>query len=278
MADHLEMTKTTPKDFIYATLGGLFAPGLAIFLIVMLFLGIQGGMGQPDAAPLSDKAVRERIRPFGQSLAVDPNAPKVERTGEQVYNEVCAGCHASGALGSPKFKEAAAWSKRNSQGYEVLLTHALKGFNKMPARGGDPDLSDLEVARGVVYMTNAAGARFEAFLKKEPEPTAADLARGKAVYAENCAGCHDTGVTGAQKLTDAKAWAPLIKEGKEYLYNAAINGSFGGPAKGGNEKLSDADTRVAVDYMVAEARAAIEAAARQPVKQAAKPATQPAGK
>jgi cytochrome c5 len=270
MADHLEMTKTTPKDFLYATLGGLFAPGLAIFLIVMLFLGIQGGMGQPDAAPLADRAVRERIQPFGQSLAIDPNAPKVERTGEQVYNEVCAGCHASGALGSPKFKEKADWGKRISSGYETLLDHALKGFNKMPARGGDPDLTDLEVARGIVYMANAAGANFQPILKKEPEPTAADLARGKAVYAENCAGCHDTGVTGAQKLSDAKAWAPLIKEGKEYLYNAAIKGSFGGPAKGGNEKLSDADTRVAVDYMVAEAKAAIDAAAKQPAKRAAK--------
>jgi hypothetical protein len=47
---------------------------------------------------------------------------------------------------------------------------------------------------------------------------------------------------------------PLIKEGKDYLYNAAINGSFGGPAKGGNLKLSDADTRLAVDYMVDQAK------------------------
>jgi cytochrome c5 len=214
--------------------------------------------------------VRERIQPFGKSLAIDPNAPRVERTGEQVYNEVCSGCHDSGALGSPKFKEKADWGKRIGSGYETLLTHALKGINKMPPRGGDPDLSDLEVARGVVYMANAAGARFEATLKKEPEPSAADLARGKAVYAENCASCHDSGVTGAQKLNDAKAWAALIKEGKEYLYNAAIKGSFGGPAKGGNEKLSDADTRVAVDYMVAEAKVAIEAAAKQSPKQAAK--------
>lgn len=271
MADHLEMTKTTPKDFIYATLGGLFAPGLAIFLIAMLVVGIQAGMGEPDAAPLSDKAVRERIQPFGQSVAVDPNVPRVERTGEQIYNEVCAGCHASGALGSPKHKEAGDWGKRIGQGYDTLLTHALKGFNKMPARGGDPDLTDLEVARGVVFMTNAAGAKFEATLKKEVEPSAADLARGKVVYAENCASCHDTGVTGAQKLTDAKAWAPLIKEGKEFLYHAAINGSFGGPAKGGNVKLSDADTRLAVDYMVAEAKAAIAAQAK-PVAKAAQAA------
>jgi len=254
MSDHIEMTKTTPKDFLLATLGGLFAPGLAIFLIVMLVLGVRAGMGTPDPTPLADKAVRERIKPFGVSVAVDPNAPRAERSGEAVYAEVCFGCHESGALGSPKFKEKAAWGKRIAQGYDTLLDHALKGFNKMPSRGGDPDLSDIEVARGIVHMANAAGANFQPILKKELEPSAADLVRGKGVYAENCASCHDTGVTGAQKLNDAKAWAPLLKEGKEYLYNAAINGSFGGPAKGGNVKLSDADTKVAVDYMVAEAK------------------------
>ena len=266
MSDHQQLTKTTPKDFIAATLGGLFAPGLTIFMIVMLFLGIQYNMGETDPAPLADKAVRERVQPFGVSLAVDPNVVKVEFTGEQVYNEVCAGCHASGALGSPKFKENADWGKRIGQGYETLLSHAIKGFNKMPARGGDPDLTDMEVARGVVYMTNAAGANFQAMLKKEVEPTAAELANGQSVYAENCASCHNTGMTGAQKLTDAQAWIPLIKEGKDYLYNAAINGSFGGPAKGGNLKLSDADTKLAVDYMVAQAKSAIDATSKAKAK------------
>lgn len=266
MSEHHQMTKTTPKDFLAATLGGLFAPGLTIFMLVMLFLGIQHNMGQSDPVPVAEKAVQARIQSFGHSLAVDPNVPKVEQTGEQVYNEICSGCHASGALGSPKFKEKADWGKRISQRYETLLDHALKGFNKMPARGGDPDLSDMEVARGVVYMANAAGANFQPVLKKEVEPSAADLARGKSVYADNCASCHDTGVTGAQKLTDAKAWTPLLKEGKDFLYNAAINGSFGGPAKGGNVKLSDADTRLAVDYMVAEAKMAIATSAKAPVK------------
>jgi hypothetical protein len=41
MSDLHQMTKTTPKDFLTATLGGLFAPGLTIFMIVMLFLGVQ---------------------------------------------------------------------------------------------------------------------------------------------------------------------------------------------------------------------------------------------
>lgn len=264
MSDHIEMTKTTPKDFLLATLGGLFAPGLAIFLIVMLVVGVQSRMGQPDPAPLDDKAVRERIQAFGVSHAVDPNAPRVDRTGEQVYNDVCAGCHGNGALGSPKFKDKAAWGSRNGKGFDTLVDHAINGFNKMPARGGEPDLSDLEVMRGIVYMTNAAGANFVAAPKKEPEPTAAGLAHGKAVYAENCAYCHDAGVTGAQKLGDATAWEPLLKGGKAALYEAAIKGTLGNPAKGGNDKLSDADTRDAVDYMVEQAKAA------KPAKTAAK--------
>lgn len=260
MADQQQMTKTTLKDFIYATLGGLLAPGVAIFLIAMLVVGIQANFGESDAAPVADKIVRDRIQPFGQSLAVDPHAPKIERTGDQVYLAVCASCHDSGALGAPRHQEPGDWGKRLAQGYDTLLTHALNGLNSMPARGGDPELSDLEVARSVVYMTNQVGARFEAVLKKAPEPTAAELARGKLVYAANCAHCHDTGLTGAQKLDDVQAWRGLLQLGKDYLYDAAINGSFGGPARGGNVHLSDADTRFAVDYMVDAAQAAIAAA------------------
>jgi len=259
MSDHHEMTKTTPKEFVFALLGGLFAPGLAIALIVVLALTIQGRQTDTEAADVSDKAVQARIQPFGTSVAIDPNVPKVEKTGEQVYNEVCASCHASGALGSPKYKDAGAWSGRIGQGYDTLLNHALKGFNKMPARGGEPDLTDLEVARGIVYMTNAAGGKFEAVLKRERVPTDAELVKGKAVYSANCAECHSTGLTGAQKLDDTVAWTALIKRGKDALYDAAIQGTAGGPAKGGNDKLSDADTRLAVDYMVAVAGEAITA-------------------
>lgn len=253
MADHHEMTPTTVMAFLAASLGGLAAPLLTIAMIVGLVFSIQAKQIDQDPTEMSDKATRERIQSIGVSLAVDPNKPHVDKTGEQVYNEICSSCHGSGALGSPKFKDAEAWSNRNSQGYETLLVHALKGFNKMPARGGEPDLTDLEVARGVVYMTNAAGAQFEAALKKDPDPSPEDLALGKVVYADNCASCHDSGLTGAQKLNDRAAWVGLIKQGKDALYHSAIFGSFGGPAKGGNDKLSDSDTRLAVDYMVSEA-------------------------
>ncbi|MCX7672314.1 MAG: c-type cytochrome [Thiobacillaceae bacterium] len=265
MAEHIEMKKTTPQEFVLALLGGLFAPLIAIILIIVYVMGIQDGHSQAQT-PADEQAVLERIRPIGVALAIDPKAPRVERTGEQVYNEVCAACHASGALGAPKYKDAAAWGKRIAQGYDTLLTHAIKGFHKMPARGGDPDLTDLEVARAMVYMTNAAGAKFEAVLKQEPQPSAEVLARGQAVYAQTCARCHDTGLTGAQRLSDVQAWQALIQQGKEYLYKAAIEGTLGGPPRGGDERLGDAEVKAAVDYMVEEAKKAIAAAT--PVKQA----------
>ena len=76
-------------------------------------------------------------------------------------------CHGTGAAGAPKFGDAAAWGPRIATGFDALLNSALKGKNAMPPQGGG-ETSDLEVARGVVYMANHAGAKFE-----EPKAPAA---------------------------------------------------------------------------------------------------------
>ncbi len=271
MSHDNEVSPTTPRQFSLALLGGLLAPLVAILLIVAYAIGIQGGQTDANTAVAQDSEVRARIQPYGTSLAIDPNVPHVDRSGEVVYTEVCASCHGSGALGSPKFKDAGAWAKRNAQGYITLMTHALKGFNKMPARGGDADLTDQEVANAVVYMTSVVGGKFVAVLQQERVPSAGELAKGKAVYDKECATCHTSGMTGAQKLNDVAAWKPLIKGGMDALYRSAVNGTNTAPAKGGNLKLSDVDARLATDYMVSEAKAAIAQAAA--AKSATKPAT-----
>lgn len=84
------------------------------------------------------------------------------KTGEQVFQVRCSGCHGTGAAGAPKFKDAGAWGPRIKTGFASLLNSALHGKGNMTPQGGG-DLSDLEIARGVVYMANAAGASF-------PEP------------------------------------------------------------------------------------------------------------
>ena len=171
MSEQQGTSKTSPMMILAAAVGVFAAPVIAIVLIVQLVLSIQAGHVDKDDPRMADAAVQERIKPFGEVKAIDPNAPRVEKTGEAVYTEVCASCHASGALGAPKYGNKGDWGKRIAQGYDTLIKHAAEGLRSMPPRGGNPDLSDTELARAVAYMTNAAGANF-----KPKEPAAAPVA------------------------------------------------------------------------------------------------------
>ncbi|MDP2785476.1 MAG: c-type cytochrome [Sulfurimicrobium sp.] len=163
MSEHHEkMTKTTPMQVVFASLGGLIPPLIAIFLIVQLVLSIQHSHVDKDADEALVKTVAERIKPVGEVKVVDANAPKVEKSGEEVFNAVCTACHTSGALNAPKLNNKGDWAKRIGQGYDTLVKNAINGIRGMPARGGAADLSDLEVQRAVVYMANSSGAKFTA--------------------------------------------------------------------------------------------------------------------
>lgn len=75
-------------------------------------------------------------------------------------------------------------------------------------------------------------------------------ADGAKVYQSTCAVCHATGVAGAPKLGDRKAWAPLIEEGQAILTAHGYVGVRGMPAKGGKPDLSVEDFAAAVVQMV----------------------------
>jgi len=162
MADsHAKMTQATPQEVIISVLAGLLAPLLAIFLIVQLVLGIQAEHQPDTTSEAAQKATLKRIKPFAKLAAIDANAPRVEKAGQEVYDAVCASCHGSGALGAPKFDSRGDWASRLGQGYNTLVKHAIEGLRQMPPRGGDDDLSDIEVARAVAYLANSAGANFK---------------------------------------------------------------------------------------------------------------------
>lgn len=75
--------------------------------------------------------------------------------GSVIYQNLCAGCHTSGAGGAPKL-ETAAWTARIAQGRDTLYLHSIEGFTGaagvMPARGGNPALSDEQVEATVDWM------------------------------------------------------------------------------------------------------------------------------
>ena len=73
---------------------------------------------------------------------------------------------------------------------------------------------------------------------------------GQSIYDTKCSSCHATGAAGAPKLGDATAWAPRIEKGMDVLYDSAINGFNGMPAKGLCFDCSDDELSGAVDHMV----------------------------
>lgn len=93
---------------------------------------------------------------------------------------------------------------------------------------------------------------------KAMAPVVAAVASGEGTYKSGCFACHDSGVAGAPKIGDKAAWATRAAQGKAVLYTHAIAGFVGKggamPAKGGNDKLADADVKAAVDYILARSK------------------------
>jgi cytochrome c5 len=89
---------------------------------------------------------------------------------------------------------------------------------------------------------------------KGGEVTPAMLAQGKAVYEKTCSVCHATGVAGAPKFGEKAAWKEHVAHGLEHMAEIAIRGEGAMPPRGGNPKLSDAEVRAAVAYIMENSR------------------------
>lgn len=179
-AHHEESAIKTPKQLILAILAGFLVP---IICIVLLVIYVTNDKTIGAGSDISPEAVAARVKPVADEgfTLKDVNAPKVLKTGEEVFKMACAACHATGAAGAPKLGDAGAWAPRIKQGYETLAKHAIEGIRAMPAKGGNPDLDDIEVERVVVLMANSAGAKFAE--PKVPAPVAPAAAADAAAPA-----------------------------------------------------------------------------------------------
>jgi cytochrome c5 len=284
----------TPRQLLLAVFFSFVVPVFAIIALVAYVVSQNkpagsaesesralGGVSQQDV----EKAMAERIRKVGTVEIRDAN--RALRSGEDVFKAQCTACHTAGVAGAPKFGDAAAWAPRIATGLPALINSALKGKNAMPAQGGG-DFDDTEIARGVVYMANAGGAKFAepqraagaanaaasapaAAAAPTATPTAAAPApapvanaapaapqavagaSGEALYKQACFACHGTGAAGAPKFGDKAAWAPRVKQGLPALVQSALKGKNAMPPKGGTN-ASEAELRAAVEYMVNAAK------------------------
>lgn len=144
----------TPKQFVWVVFLSFVLP---IFIIIGLVYYVGSANKPAEGSSDLPKSIAERIQKVGVVDIRDAN--RELKSGEQVFKAQCTTCHSIGALGSPKFGDAAAWAPRVKKGYDALLVSALKGKGNMGAQGGG-EYDDVEIGRAVVYMANAGGAKF----------------------------------------------------------------------------------------------------------------------
>ena len=251
--------------------------GIVILLAVLFFLVKLATSGYySDVEESTQSATETRIMPVG-NVTMGDGTPVGERTGEQIFNKICIQCHAADSVvpDSPKVTHNSDWAPRIAQGFDTLFNHALNGFNAMPAKGGAADLTDDELKRAIVFMTNQSGGNFEAPAVGAASDAAASDASGAAsdtaaapvaaaggadgqkVFEGLCMACHaaDSAIPFSPKVTHKDDWTARIKQGKETLFKHAIEGYTGPdggvmPPKGGNTALTDDEVKAAVTYMV----------------------------
>lgn len=120
------------------------------------------------ANDMSPEAIDARTKPVGSvytaadlegivdtAAADDSGEPAAPRSGEAVYTANCSACHGTGAAGAPIKGNAEQWASHVAKGRDTLITHALEGFNAMPARGACGNCSDEEITNAVDYMLDA---------------------------------------------------------------------------------------------------------------------------
>ena len=258
--DQHESFIKTPQQLATVVLASFLVPIIGIILLVQLVIAERTA----DPSAMTPENIAARIQPIGRVEfgGATGGGGAGARSGEEVVKAVCATCHQAGVAGAPKIGDKAAWGPRIKEGFNALVKDAIKGKGAMPPKGGNPSLSDDEVARGVAFMANQSGASFKEPAVKasaqKPQAQAAAVtggaADGKKVYDSTCTACHAAGVANAPKLGDKAAWAPRIKQGMDALVQSATKGKGAMPPKGGNASLSDADLRAAIEYMVSQAK------------------------
>ncbi len=150
---------------------------LFLFTVCMIFLARIIGTAAFEDMQNSNSAILQRIEPVGEVRVGDPSkiaAPEATealqvaaaqpaasaapaKAGDAVYNSACVACHAAGVAGAPKLDDKAAWESRLGLGVDGLVSSVLNGKGAMPAKGGNPTLSEQDIRNAVDYMLKQAG-------------------------------------------------------------------------------------------------------------------------
>lgn len=132
----------------------LFMGALLVLMVILILVAnslMRKAEDQSARDTSAERAAAERIRPVGEVYVGKAGPVKAARSGKEVVQASCAGCHGTGALGAPKIGNAADWAPRIKQGLKTMLKNALNGKGNMPPQKGA--YSEQELIAAIKYMS-----------------------------------------------------------------------------------------------------------------------------
>ena len=135
---------------------------IVLVLIVGLFYIFSPspkGHGKAEATPEEVKMLAA-LEPIGSvEIKKEAVAPGAARAGADIVKAGCAVCHSIGLSNAPKLEASAKsdWEARMGGDINNLVKNAINGKGAMPARGGDPSLTDEEIYASIASMLASAG-------------------------------------------------------------------------------------------------------------------------
>ncbi len=155
-----------------------------VLFMVAALMGVVGNVA-PDDGSRKQAAVLERIKPVARVSFTVPKpaaaGAELKLSGQEVYNKVCMACHAAGVMGAPKVGAKDQWEPRFAQGMDTLVSHSVAGIRAMPAKGGNPSLTEANIKDAIVYMLGETGIKTDT--AQPPTATAPAQAAPAAVPA-----------------------------------------------------------------------------------------------
>jgi cytochrome c5 len=169
----------TPTDRVFLRHFSMMIGFLVLVMFALIGLALYlYSFHPPPGNPMQKAETEARVAPVGAVYAGDTGraamaaaadaAKKAAASqvayggttdGKTIFGNLCTTCHTNAATGAPVITDKGAWAPRVAQGLDTLLKHAIEGYQGkdgklMPAKGGNPALTDAQVKATVEWMVS----------------------------------------------------------------------------------------------------------------------------